>query len=283
MFATNTETHMRSQNKVSRNGKSASIAATSTVDPKGHSPRALVIGLNILEYMAMCDGPMTQSKLAAALNISPSSIYRSILVLEHRGYLVRTGENGAYARTGKLCDIQSTGLPHQRLLEHAKPVMRSLCERISQSCNLAVPMSPDLKVVSQEESPGPFGINVPIGFRYDIPASAPGLAFAAFTKNSDPERWPDGLSDIIDAYQWKSLKKDVRKTAELGFAQVTNPYFPDVIDLSCPIFDNTQFIAALSIPYIKTSSSPNLTWCLAALQQASEELNELLYSDALVA
>ena len=278
------EAHMRSQNKMSQNGNSPFAAqAPKPVESLGTSPRGLVIGLKILEYLAICPTPATQPALAAALNIPTSSINRSILILEQRGYVARTGKDGSYERTNKLCQIQSTALPYQRLLGHAQPIMRALADSISQSCNLAIPSHPDLQVVTQEESSGPFGINVPVGFRYDIPASAPGLAFAAFMKNSDPARWPHGLPTVVDAHQWTSLKRDVYKTAEAGFAQAINPHLPDVTDLSCPIFDNTHFAAVLTVPYIQTRGSPNLTWCLAALQQAAEELNESLHSDALVA
>ena len=284
MPISNTEAHMRSQNKPSRNEKFPNATPVSKpADTLGNSPRSLVIGLKILEYLSTCRTPTTRHALAAALNASPSSVYRSMQVLEDRGYVAPTGENGLYQPTRKLHQIQSTALPHLRLLDHAQPVMRTLSDGISQSCNLSIPSTPDMQVVAQEESPGPFGINIPVGFRYDIPGSAPGLAFAAFTKNSDTARWPKGLSSVFDAHQWASLKNTVQKVTEAGFAQLNNPHLPDVIDLSCPIFDSSHLIAILTVPYIKTSGSPSLTWCLAALQQAAEQLNESLHSDALVA
>lgn len=245
--------------------------------------RALVTGLDILEFLATCPTPPAQSAISAALNIPLSTVFRSLAVLEERGYIARIGNQDLYKRTEKLCELQSTAPTHQRLLTLAKPIMQSLCISISQSCNLAVPSLPDMLVAAQYESPGPCGINVPLGFRYDIPASAPGLAFAAFTKNSDPARWPAEISSVVDAHEWSTLKKAIHRAAEAGFAQVENPYLPEVIDLSCPIIERGQFVAALTVPYIKTAGSTNLTWCLAALQQAAEELNESLHGDALVA
>lgn len=294
MSFTITEAHMRSHHKQSSSPNAPSaIPAAKPADAIGPNrrdpgfrdpgPRGLVIGLKILEYLASCQAPATLSTLAEALNISVASASRSILILEQRGYVAQTADNGAYERTTKLYHIKTTPLPYQRLLGHAQPVMRALSDSISQSCNLAIPSSPDMLVVAQSDSPGAFWINVPVGFRYDIPASAPGLAFAAFMRNSDPARWPHGLSAVVDAHQWTSLKSAVQKATESGFAQVTNPHLPDVIDLSCPVFDDGHFVAALTIPYIQTRSSPNLTWCLAALQQAAEQLNESLHSDALVA
>ncbi|CAL4869781.1 hypothetical protein MMA231_04073 (plasmid) [Asticcacaulis sp. MM231] len=271
---------MRSQNNVRR---SEPTSLTAPVLPKSASTgsRGLTLGLKVLEHLATCETPATQQTIASALKISGSSVYRSMVVLEQRGYVARIGKDGAYATTRKLFHIQSTADTHQRLLSHAQPIMCTLSESISQSCNLSIPIAADMQVVSHQESSGPYGINVPIGFRYDIPNSAPGLAFTAFMKHSDPASWPQGLSTTIDA-QWTSLKKTVQAATEAGFTKVANPYLPDVIDLSCPIFDKSRFVAALTVPYIKTSTSPSLTWCLAALQQAAERLNASLQSEALV-
>lgn len=260
------------------------IPAAKPADFGGAGSRALVTGLKILEHLANSRTPETLSGLAAALGMPSSSVYRSLQVLQERGYVARSGVDGTYDRTSKLSHIQSTALPHQRLLDHAHPVMRSLSGSILQSCNLAIPAYPDLQVVAQEDSSGPFCIHVPVGFRYDIPASAPGLAFTAFMKNSDIASWPHGPSAVVDAQPWTSLNKAVQRTTETGFAQVANPHMPDVVvDLSCPIFDNGHLVAILTVPYIQTHGSPNLTWCLAALQQAAEQLNESLHGDALAA
>jgi len=210
-------------------------------------------------------------------------VSRSVTVLEQRGFIARTGNRAIYRTTPKLSQLPSIAPVDQRLLSLALPIMRSLCDGISQSCNLAVPSEPDMLVIAQQESSGPFGINVPLGFRYDIPGSAPGLAFAAFTKNSDPMRWPNGLAGDGEPDQWSAMKKAVQRTAVSGFSQVENSFLPDATDLSCPIFEKGEFVAVLTVPYIQTKGSANLTWCLAALQQAAEELNETLRRDALVA
>lgn len=277
------EAHMRSQNKprLTNNHPPATPVATPT-DFGGTGPRALVIGLKILEHLATCQMPETPSALAAALDMAGASVYRALQVLQQRDYVARTPD-GTYRRTSKLCDAQSTGLPHRRLLGHARQIMHSLSDTILQSCNLAIPVYPELQVVLHQESSGPFGINVPVGYRYDIPASAPGLAFAAFMKNSDPARWPAGHSAVVDAQAWTALKKTVHLATEAGFAQAANPHMPDVTDLSCPIYDNGHLVAVLTVPYIASRKNPNLTWCVATLQQAAEQLNEALQGDALAA
>lgn len=257
-----------------------------SADVTGSTTRALVRGLKILEYLAASRDPVRPSKLAATLQMSPSTTSRLLMVLQQRGYVARSDKDGTYTATRHLLDMPTMARPLQRLLGHARPVMRGLADRIAQSCNLAcnlaAPSSPDLHVVAHQESPGPFGMHVPKGFRYDIPASAPGLVFAAFMRHSDPTRWPSGLSPAGDDLPWVALKDAVRKATEAGFVQSPNPHFPDIIELSCPVFDRGDFVAVLTVPYIKSTGSPDVTWCLAHLQQAAEHLNESLRCDAKV-
>ncbi|MGA9657983.1 MAG: hypothetical protein WBQ60_02635, partial [Asticcacaulis sp.] len=88
---------------------------------------------------------------------------------------------------------------------------------------------------------------------------------------------------LVDSQQWLAAKAEIRKTAEAGYAKVINPYLPDVTDLSCPVFHNGQFAAALTLPYIKTHKGPHLIWCLAALQRAAEDIHTSLKREILVA
>lgn len=252
--------------------------------PSAREPSdALKVGLEILEYISKGPKLTTRSSIAAALNIPNSTVYRSMMVLERKGYISRTGPQEAYETTGKLWLLQSTAPAHQRLLNRARSVMKALSEDVAQSCNLAIPALPHMQVVSQQESSGPYGISVPVGFKYQIPNSAPGIAFAAFTKSFDPARCQTVDGGVIQAQQWSALKKAAQKAYEVGFAQAENPYLPDVVDLACPIFDGGQFVAALTVPYIKSVGGMSQVWCLAALQEAVERLNNTLMTDTRVA
>lgn len=244
---------------------------------------AISVGLEILEYIAASEGPPTRLDIAKALNLSGSMVYRFLITLENRGYIVRAGEHAALTPTAKLLDLQPTGFSHQRLLTHARRIMQSLSNEVRQSCNLAIPCLHDMRVVAQEDAPGPFGIRVPVGHRYDVPSSAPGVVFAAFMRHSDPEQWPQSPEPEDAIQPWSSLKAEVQKAEKTGFARCQNLILPDVTDLSCPVIEHGQFVAALTVPYIKTQDGPPLAWCLAAVQRATEHLSQSLHSDIRVA
>ena len=243
---------------------------------------ALATGLDILEYLANCQHPATLAAISKELQVTDAVVNRSIALLEDRGYVVRNAAQ-SYERTGKLPEPRSLPAVSLQLLTHAQPIMRDLCEHISQSCNIALPSETDLQVIAYQESPAAFSISVPIGYRYDIPDTAAGLAFVAFGGHATPGRWPEQTSAILDAQAWSSLRNAVQTAAERGFAQVENPFFPDITDLSCPVYQDGRFVAVLTVPFMQTSGSANLGWSIAALQMAAERLSQSLQGNSLVA
>lgn len=243
----------------------------------------LATGLDILEYLVNCQHPAPLAAISEGLKVTDAVVNRSISVLEDRGYVIRDAATQSYQSTRKLRDLRPPLPVSHRLVAHARPIMRDLCARISQSCNIALPSGADLQVVAQQESPGAFSINVPIGYRYDIPDSGPGLAFIAFSGQTNPARWPDQTSVVVDAQEWSLLRNAVQNTAERGFAQVGNTLLSDVTDLSCPVYQDGRFVAVLSVPFIETKGGASLGWSVAALQMAAELLSQSLHGDSLVA
>jgi DNA-binding IclR family transcriptional regulator len=137
--------------------------------------------------------------------------------------------------------------------------------------------------MAQQVPSSPFCITVPVGYRYDMINTAPGLAFLAFASQTDTTRWPGKGSPVVNAKEWSTLRKAVETTAERGFAQAENPLLPAVTDLSCPVYQDGRFVAVLTVPFMQTSGSTNLGWSIAALQMAAELLSESLRGDSLVA
>ena len=244
--------------------------------------RALATGLDILEYLANCQHPATLAAISEDLNVTGVVVNRSISVLEDRGYVVCNSITKSYEGTGKLLKLRST-LAKSQFLKQAERIMQGLCENICQSCNIAMTSEGDLQVVAQQVSPGPFSINVPVGYRYDTVNTAPGLAFLAFASQTDATRWSGQAGSVVDAQEWSLLRKAVETTAERGFAQAENPLLSDVTDLSCPVYQDGRFVAVLTVPFIQTSASASLGWTIAALQMAAELLSESLHGDSLVA
>ena len=120
---------MTNHNKA-RHTSPAKSANPNHVQPAKTGHRALVVGLEILEFLAKCATPPTHATISTALNVPLSMVLRALAVLEERGYTSRIDEQGAYGQTDKVFELRFAVQAHQRLLNLAKPVMRSLSASI---------------------------------------------------------------------------------------------------------------------------------------------------------
>jgi len=207
-------------------------------DEIGAPTDSLMLGLDILEYLAADTTPKGVSEVARHMGVPRLQVFRAIKALERLGYVARGAIRGAYVTTSRLYDLGVNAPFVQDLLDRARPVMQALSEEVRQSCNLAVPFGRHLTVVLQTESPGAFSINVPAGYRYDSPASAPAIACFALS------RTPVQAASVLEG----------------------------VTDLSCPIMDNGSVAAVLTVPYVRTIENLPIDQCRRALQQAAMTL-----------
>ena len=87
---------------------------------------ALDKGLDILEYLASQSVPLSQTDIATGIDKSPNEIYRMLMSLEGRGYIIRDEISGKYRLSLKLfyhrTDViivlfprNNSYLPHARL------------------------------------------------------------------------------------------------------------------------------------------------------------------------
>lgn len=203
------------------------------------SEDGLVLGLDILEYMAAETAPVGVSEISRHMKVHRLQVFRAIKALARLGYVARAAGRGTYVATSRLYELGVNAPFVRQLLDRARPVMHALAEDVRQSCNLAVPFGRRLTVVLQAQSPAAFSINVPEGYRYLSPASAPAIACAAGTRS--PVKAPSLLEGITD--------------------------------LSCPIFDGGNVTAVLTVPYIRTIESESVDYTLAALQRAALALS----------
>lgn len=200
---------------------------------------AFTLGLDILEYLAAEGSPRSVTEIARQIQIPRLQAVQTIKDLERLGYVAGDEGHGTYMATSRLYELGVNAPFVQRLMDRARPVMQALSDDVFQSCNLAIPFGRHLTVVLQTQSPGTFSINIPTGFRYESPASAPAIACFALTRS------PVQAKNVLEG----------------------------VIDLSCPIFDGGSVTAVLTIPYIRTTGSQSVDQCVTALQQAAITLS----------
>jgi DNA-binding IclR family transcriptional regulator len=169
--------------------------SSSTTTPY-HTP-ALEKGLDILECLALEGVPMTQAQLARALGRGASELFRMLMCLEQRGYLVRDQASGAFSLTLRLYELSRVHTPYDPLLRAAIGPMRQLSEALRESCHLSVLYRERLLVLAQEQSPSPLRLSVEIGSSFVPLQTASGRLLLAY--QSDPEAATDQQHPPLDS------------------------------------------------------------------------------------
>jgi DNA-binding IclR family transcriptional regulator len=141
---------------------------------------ALDKALDILEVLAGRLEGMSQVEIAAAVERSPSQIFRVLTTLERRGYLFRERQTGLYSLSLRLFDLAHRQEPLRALTAAALAPMRRLADETGQSCNLSVLDVDRVRVVAQAESPADFGFRVRVGATFSVEETATGAVLRAF-------------------------------------------------------------------------------------------------------
>ena len=121
---------------------------------------------------------LTQTEIANGLGRSIHEIYRILLLLEKRGYIVRT-QSDRFRLSLKLFELAHRHPPVNRLVECALPVMRELAANADQSCHLVVREGQNVLVVLQIDSPLPMRYSVALGSHFPMLETSSGAVLLA--------------------------------------------------------------------------------------------------------
>lgn len=140
---------------------------------------ALDKGLSILECLSVSRVPLTQTQIAREIRHGPSEIFRMLVTLERRGYIVREPISGAFSLTLKLFELGQAHSPYEVLVRAARGPMRDLAAEIRQSCHLSAIRRGDIVVLHQEEAPARVRLSVEVGSTIPVLESASGRLLVA--------------------------------------------------------------------------------------------------------
>ena len=226
-------------------------------EQRSYSVPALARGLELLEILSGASDGLTQSALAMRSGRTISENFRSLFCLEENGYVSR-GADDRFRLTMKMFTLAHRYPPSRRVIDAALPEMHALSEQVRQSCHLAVEEEGELLILAQVESPAEVGINVRVGTRRTLVATASGRVILA---QGGPERRAAALTAAgvtPDSVAGRLALDRIEQIARLGFESVVDDTLTGIVDLSRPIFDlNGACIAALTIPFLSATGRDN--------------------------
>ncbi|QEY14890.1 MULTISPECIES: IclR family transcriptional regulator [unclassified Cellvibrio] len=216
---------------------------------------ALDKGLDILEYLVTQELPKSQTEIAQGLGRNPNDIYRVLIGLEARGYLVRDELSGRYRLSLKLYNLSRSISPIDQMRQCALPYMEDLAVNIGQSCYLAMLYQSQTMIIVHARGHSPISLNMSEGSLFPTMTTTAGKVLLA---NSNP-----AVRDMIlerDA-DYAKLSKN-KRTALLneleaikqdGYLAAQSPFIEGATDFAALIGrPEGKVIAALAISPLKS-------------------------------
>ncbi|MEG3768003.1 IclR family transcriptional regulator [Alteromonas sp. 14N.309.X.WAT.G.H12] len=140
---------------------------------------ALDKALDVLEYLVDQELPKSQSEIATALGRNANEIYRVLVNLEARGYLVRDRVSGRYRASLKIYNLSRRISPIDQMRQCALPHMEDLAVTIGHSCHLTMLYQSQTMVIVQARSQVPISLNITEGAIFPTLDTTPGKVLLA--------------------------------------------------------------------------------------------------------
>jgi DNA-binding IclR family transcriptional regulator len=251
---------------------------------KGRSGRiryaapALEKGLDILELLASVSDALTHSEIASRLGRTINEVFRMLVCLEERGYISRSGPDERYQITLKLFEIVHQHNPLQRLVTHARPLVRRVACDTGQSCHLAMLNNGEVVVVAQFDAPGNTGFSVRLGANIDLLNTASGHVILAFQNEEVRDRaltaWRQRARRPVPAGFYRHLDQIRRR----GYEELASYQVHGVVNISYPVLNqHGEAIAAMTVPFLaRIGDSVGPPQVKEALSLASHALSEAI-------
>lgn len=149
---------------------------------------ALDKGLDILEYLSAQSIPLSQTEIALGIEKTPNEIYRMLMSLESRGYILRDEVSGKYRLSLKLFYLSHRHSPVDELRKAAQFPLEELANSVRQSCHLSILYMNQVMVVIHAKSPGPIALSIEEGNLFPLPLTASGKVLLAYMNEAERKR-----------------------------------------------------------------------------------------------
>ncbi|MEQ5843076.1 IclR family transcriptional regulator [Paraburkholderia acidicola] len=250
------------------------------MDTTRYSAPALEKGLDIIELLAGHPEGLSLVDLGRALGRTTAEIFRMVVTLQTRGYLVATGER--YALSLLLFQLAHRHQPVRSLVSTALPLMTQLAGEVRQSFHLCVYQAGRVLIVAGVESPERWGFSLKVGTLIGMTDTASGQVLMAFQEEAE-RREMLRLHVPVDGEQTideKTLAHDLTQIRQRGFARMQSRQVKGVRNLAYPVFGrHGHAIAALTTPYIERIDNapvPAMAEVGTRMKEAAQTLTSLM-------
>jgi DNA-binding IclR family transcriptional regulator len=170
-----------------------------------------------------------------------AAVHRTVLALEHLGYVQRHPASRTFRVTQKLLLLGQPHSSNRSLVEACLPAMRQILALTNETTQLCVLAETQCVILEQLPSRHPFKYFVDVGSRAPTQACAPGKAMLAFLP--EPELAECIASLRFEAFTQRSvmdpevLRSELGQVRDLGYAVDRAEHFDGIHCIAAPLCD----------------------------------------------
>lgn len=243
-----------------------------------YSVPALDKALDILELMSNLSESVTPSQIAQRLGRSLQEVYRVVLVLEGRGYIIRPPGAESLVLSTQLFGLATRFPPFRRVVDVAQPIINSLAITSGEAAHIAVLDGLRMCIIAQVDSPQPIGVRLRVGAHSPAILGSSGRTLIAFQPAAVREWHLREASDLLDAVEFDHARNRVNCIVENGFEIAEGRLLPGIIDICFPIVGaDGVALAAVTVPFLGTYGTPKpLQEVVGMLHAAADQVSRTM-------
>jgi len=207
-------------------------------------------GLQVLRAFNQDRPRSTLSEIAAQIRLSRAVVRRSLLTLQHLGYVALQGRH--FFLTPRVLDLGHSYLSSLDLTELAQKAMEQLSQRVGESSSMAVLDGSDVVYVARVPVRRLMSVALGVGSRLPAFAASMGRVLLADKSDRDLADWlhENTFRPITPhtIYKTRSLKAEILRVRGNGYAFVSQELEPGLCSIAVPIRSSIgQVVCGLNV------------------------------------
>lgn len=207
--------------------------------------------IDLLEVLSEAGTPLGVSELARSIGATKSAVFRLLVNLERRGYVVRDPISGKYQLGGSLVRLGQRALESSDIRSRARPVIEALHHRFNETVNLGVFADSLVTYVDMIESDQGLRMAARVGVTDQIHSTSLGKAILSFLPTLEQERIlarPLLRRTELTITDPEALRTELLTIRRIGVAEDRGENEVGARCFGAPIFDHQgQVVAAVSV------------------------------------
>lgn len=207
---------------------------------------------DILEVLAGRDSEKTQIEIANELELPKSTVHRLLGVLERRGWVEKSSQNGKYRLGLRLFELGSRAVAHLNFRDLAHPYLEQLVGETGETSHLCVLDRGEVVYLEKVESPRTVRIPSSVGRRNPAYCTSVGKVLLAFLPEQKQEEILHSISfrkytaNTITSLE--KLRKELARVRQRGYAVDNEEIEEGLKCIGAPVLDYSgRVVASLSI------------------------------------